>query len=158
MRWLIHHIILILAVVLAAAPSFAQQLFSKDIWLDETNMPVKVNCLAMDGDNYLWMGTDDGLFHYNGRRFGHVPTGIDAPVTAIEVYRTMVLAGFGNGSLGVWDGAVFRSRKLYGDLPQEAISAIRVLADNVFVVSTVGQGVYLVHNGFCTSFNMSDGL
>src|SRR5690606_2875818 len=71
---------------------------------------------------------------------------------------TMVLAGFGNGSLGVWDGAVFRPGKLYGDLPQEAISSIRVIADNFFVIATVGDGIFLVHNGFCTSFNMSDGL
>lgn len=136
----------------------AYQPFSKDIWLNETNVAVKVNCLARDEYNYLWLGTDDGLFSYNGRAFSQVTTDMDIPVTAISISGDKKIVGFGNGRIGVWDGVRFRLKKLYGEVPAEAISSILVITGNVLVVSTVGQGIYVVHDNYCRQYSMADGL
>lgn len=145
-------------LTLGCASALAGRPFSKDIWLNETNVSVKVNCLAQDSYNYLWLGTDEGLFCYNGRQFSQIKTDRDVPVTAISVGEENKIIGFADGRLGVWDGVTFRLKKLDGTVPAEAISAIHIITDNVFVLSTVGQGIYLVHNGYCTQYAMANGL
>lgn len=158
MRRLLFHILVTFVVATTCNYLYAGRPFSKDIWLDETNVSVKVNCLAMDSENYLWLGTDEGLFSYNGRQFRSVKTGIDAPVTAIAVREGKVLAGFGNGMLGVWDGVAFRTVALSGTVPAEAISAVHIVAGNIVVLSTMGQGIFLVHDNYCTRYTMANGL
>lgn len=157
MRRLLQYLI-VWAGLLSCSAVQAHRPFSKDIWLNETNVAVKVNCLVQDNDNYLWLGTDEGLFYYNGRVCSQVNTDTDVPVTAISISGNKKIVGFGDGRLGIWDGAAFRLKKLQGDIPAKAISAIQVVADNIFIIATVGQGLYLVHHGYCSHFTMANGL
>jgi ligand-binding sensor domain-containing protein len=155
---LLQYIVVVWVLLLKCTVAQARQPFSKDIWLNETNVAVKVNCLVQDKHNYLWLGTDDGLFYYNGRSFLQVETKTDIPVTAISIAGENKIIGFGNGELGTWDGVTFRVKKLQGNVPAEAISAIQVLADNIFILSTVGQGIFFIHHGYCTPYTMANGL
>ncbi len=155
---LLQYIVVVWVLLLKCAVLQAKQPFSKDIWLNETNVAVKVNCLVQDKHNYLWLGTDDGLFYYNGRTFSQVETKTDIPVTAISISGENKIIGFGDGTLGTWDGVTFRMKKLQGTVPAEAISAIQVLADNIFILSTVGQGLFFMHHGYCTPYTMANGL
>lgn len=131
---------------------------SKDIWLNETNVPIKVNCIEFDNHGYLWAGTDEGLYTYNGRSFTLINTGTTNAITALSVCGESILAGFQNGDLGIWDGRNFSLIPLKGAQPQDAISAIRVLSANVFILSTVGSGIYFVFQNNCTQYNTENGL
>lgn len=154
----LRYIIAVWVLMLVCFYTQARQPFSKEVWLNETNVPVKVNCLAQDKYHYLWLGTDEGLFYYNGRTFFQVKTDTDIPVTAVSVSGDKKIVGFGNGKVGIWDDVTFRMKKLTGAVPSEAISAIQVLADNVWILATVGQGLYLAHHGYCTQYAMANGL
>lgn len=158
MQKLLRYISIVLMLLVATADVLAWQPFSKDVWLNETNVAVKVNCLAQDDDGYLWLGTDEGLFCYNGRRFSQIMIGRDVSATAVSVHKDLVLVGFADGRLGSWNGIQFRMIPLSGAVPGEAISAIHVTADNIFILSTLGQGIYLVHHGYCTQYTTAHGL
>lgn len=144
----LRYIIAIWVPMLVCFSMQARQPFSKEVWLNETNVAVKVNCLVQDNYHYLWLGTDEGLFYYNGRTFFQVKTNTDIPVTAVSVSGDKKIVGFGNGQVGIWDDVTFRMKKLTGVVPSEAISAIQVLADNVWILATVGQGLYLADHGY----------
>lgn len=155
---LILYIICVLLLLPESSTATAYEPLSKDVWLNETNVAVKVNCLVRDEYNYLWLGTDEGLFCYNGRAFSQVKTGIDIPVTAISISGNKKIVGFGDGTIGVWDGTSFRLKKMYGQAPAETISSILVVTGNVLIVSTLGQGIFVVHDNYCKRYSMSDGL
>ncbi len=132
--------------------------FVRDIWLNETNVPVKVNCLIRDATGYMWLGTDEGLYRYNGRSFTKIETNTDEPVTALATDDYQVLAGFANGSIGNWDGQEFYLKQLSGRIPVEAISSIYIVRGSVFIASTVEDDVFMVDNNYCTQYTMEDGL
>lgn len=153
-RWLIYIVLLLFADTL-----FAQQPFSKDIWLNETDTRVKVNCLAKDNNGYIWLGTEDGLYRYNGRSFTHIAIPhTTEEVTALYAYQNMLAVGFENGTLGVWDGTEFTRKRLVGNKPVTTISAIYTNGAGVFLLSTLGDGMYLVYNNYCTQYTTNDGL
>lgn len=158
MQKLLRYISIVLMLLVATADVLAWQPFSKDVWLNETNVAVKVNCLAQDDDGYLWLGTDEGLFCYNGRRFSQIMIERDVSATAVSVHKDLVLVGFADGRLGSWNGIQFRMIPLSGAVPGEAISAIHVTADNIFILSTLGQGIYLANHGYCTQYTTANGL
>lgn len=158
MHSLLRYIVITVQLFFITIEVTAHQPFSKDVWLNETNMAVKVNCLARDNHNYLWLGTDEGLFCYNGRQFNVAGNVTDIPVTAVSVYGDIILVGFADGRLATWDGVSFRMMAMSGTVPTEAISAIHIIANNVFVLSTLGQGLHLVHHGFCTRYTTENGL
>lgn len=154
-RCLLHIITLLLLV---ANTAFAQQPFSRDIWLNESNMPVKVNCLTQDSSGYIWLGTDDGLYRYNGRTFTKIETNTTQSVTALAIYDNMLVVGFGKGALGLWDGDVFTLKDLNGDIPRETISSIYTEGAGIYILSTLGDGLYMVMNNYCINYTMKDGL
>src|SRR5277367_4135704 len=59
----------ILALILSAAPSagLAQQYSFKDYVDGLGNL--SVNCLLQDRSGFLWIGTESGLYEYDGSRF-----------------------------------------------------------------------------------------
>ncbi|MBW7914835.1 MAG: hypothetical protein H3C54_14290, partial [Taibaiella sp.] len=54
----LRYIIAIWVPMLVCFSMQARQPFSKEVWLNETNVAVKVNCLVQDNYHYLWLGTD----------------------------------------------------------------------------------------------------
>ena len=154
-KWLFN--IITLCFVLHVFHASARTPFSKDIWLNESNAPVKVNCLLIGPQGRLWLGTDEGLYNYNGRFFTAVTT-VTRSVTAMALNGGNLLLGFNDGGTGVWDGEQFSVKKLTGNIPREAISAIHVVAGNTVLLSTVGEGLYCVQNNYCTQYNSGSGL
>src|SRR3954465_619448 len=78
----------------------AQDPFSRDLWLNEANAPVKVNALTQDASGYVWLGTDAGLFYFNGRNFNSINDNVHKPVTAVSIVDGKVWAGYVNGVIG----------------------------------------------------------
>lgn len=156
MRYRILHIILLLLAY--CSDTYAQEPFTKDIWLNETNTPVKVNCIIQDSSGYMWLGTDDGLFNYNGRDFSFLPTIKNVPVTALAASENRIFVGFDNGAVGVTDGNTFLLKNLSGDTPSAAISAINLITEEIILLATNGEGIYLIANSEGKRFNTDNGL
>lgn len=69
--------------VLALNPDWQIHQYGHRAWkIDDGFLPGPVHAVAQDGDGYLWVATDQGLFHFDGVRFtawtppdGSQPTG-----------------------------------------------------------------------------------
>lgn len=86
---------LVLACLVTQAS--AQQLSLKHFGQDEGLGNLAVTALAQDAAGYLWAGTENGLFRFNGaafRRFGAAQGLADPDVTAV----------FGSRDAGMWVG------------------------------------------------------
>ena len=65
-RWAISFVLFITGqLVVAQAPS----LYFSRITTQNGLSHNKVNCILQDQRGFMWMGTDDGLNRYDGRRF-----------------------------------------------------------------------------------------
>lgn len=157
MNKLLHYILLLTAMQLSLI-AHAQQPFAKDVWLNETNAAVKVNCLVQGTTGHIWLGTDDGLYSYNGRVFSKIIIEEEHPITSLTMYHNQLYIGFSSGVVGLWDGEMFHVLKWIGARPEEAISGIYVITNGVLLLSTVGNGMYLLQNGYSTHYNADSGL
>lgn len=86
----------LLAACLAAGPlgAHAQQVPLQHFGQKEGLGNLAVTALAQDPSGYLWVGTENGLFRYNGaefRRYGKGQGMVDPFVTALKASRTGTL-------------------------------------------------------------------
>lgn len=136
----------------------AQEPFSKDIWLNEAHARVKVNCMAKDILGYTWLGTDEGLYRYSGRQLKLIETPVFMPITALSANGSNIIAGFEKGAIGIWDGHKFSLKELHGEVPHEIISSIYPVGYGIYILATLGDGLYMVQNNYCTNYAIVDGL
>jgi diguanylate cyclase (GGDEF)-like protein len=66
-RFVIEAAIIALSFALAASLSPAQRLSFSSVTNGLENL--NVNCITQDGTGYLWVGTENGLYRYDGRQF-----------------------------------------------------------------------------------------
>ncbi len=149
---------IILLAVLFVQYSYAQQPFTKDIWLNETNTDVKVNCIEQDSAGFLWLGTENGLYRYDGYEFEKSSTGGNNNITALSISNNIVWVGFNNGTIGFYQKNKFYEKPLNGDSIKTAISSIHVMQGQTIIVSTYGQGLFFIHNSYATRYGRSKGL
>lgn len=149
---------IIICLIIIAQPAAAQTPLSRNIWLNETNTNQKVNCLLQDNTGYLWVGTDDGLYRYNGTKFSYLETIGGNAITALANSRGSLMIGFADGSLGTWVHGVFEKKLLQGSIPSEAISSIHCIGNGLTFLSTLGDAVYIVHNNYCSRYDEGNGL
>ncbi|MCB0700932.1 MAG: hypothetical protein H6551_08215 [Chitinophagales bacterium] len=146
MRLCKHIAILLLSLLYLSDKTNAAQPFSKILWLNESNTPIQVNCIAQDKHDLIWLGTEKGLYRFDGRDLTLINTIDNLPVTTVTPANNTIWIGFDNGTIGQLKDGRFSVKKLDTDIPESAISAINVLSDNILLVSTEGQGVYFVTN------------
>src|SRR4051812_10252655 len=108
-------IVLLYLVLLCSLQAMAQQSFMRDVWLNEASTPVKTNAILQDSNGYLWLGTDEGVYRFNGRSFTVIHDDIHKPVTAIALQGRTIIAGYADGTVGyVADDKVIR-KTIKGD-------------------------------------------
>jgi len=142
---------------LAATAISAQTPFSKEFWLNESNMPVKVNALMYEDEGYMWLGTEHGLYKFNGRTFTSIADSIRQPVTAIGVTGHMIYVGFKNGVVGVYNDGRVAELKIRGARPLSAITSLHINGPLLWI-TTQDEGVFVVVNGVGVQYSADDGL
>lgn len=135
----------------------AYQPFTKEVWLNETQTPVSVNCIAEDTHGYIWLGTEEGIYRYNGKSFLKIGNSNTA-VTALTISDGHIWAGFDNGQLGVIINDSVYFKQLKGAIPDVAISSIYIITDNIYIIGTYGQGVYLFANSYGRQYSTDNHL
>lgn len=131
----------------------AQRPFSRELWLNENNTPVRVNAVMQADDGIVWLGTESGLFRFNGRQFVQIPDSMRNAVTAIGGRGKDLWVGFQDGSLGKLENSVVKRIGFSGPKPSSAITSIFVAGDGIIYASTEAQGIFMI--AFSTSFNFS---
>jgi len=141
----------------------AQVPFFKTHPFYEINNKTIVNTILEGKDGFLWFGTSNGLFRYNGLEF--------KPITFTDtVLVSNVTALFEDEQATIWvgtkEGDIFyleKNKFLHKWMPEEGtpsvmITGITKTKDGIFWISTYGEGVYYYVNGRMFNLDVEDGL
>jgi ligand-binding sensor domain-containing protein/serine phosphatase RsbU (regulator of sigma subunit) len=111
---------------------------------------------------WIWIGTDHGLFRYDGISYIRYTTSeglADNNITAIKCVNDQeIWIGHKSGKITLYDGNVFWQFK-----PEEGLGNIEITdieADSLGVIwySTLGEGIYKYNGRHLTNLNTDDGI
>ncbi len=95
----------LLAVLCATVKSApAQQPFMQQYWMNENYTPVPSYALLQDSFGYIWVGTAQGLFRFNGEHFTKITDTNRIPVTALAATFGKIWMGYKNGASATVSG------------------------------------------------------
>ena len=152
-----------LLLVLLQVGGFAQEPLFVEQPLGKLYRQVKPEVTLEDQEGFIWIGTDQGLFRYDGReyeRFAMPDSLCNNEVTALhEDAAGQLWVGYDDGRVfheqpagefGIWE--------LEEGLPVVPITGLGETEDGQMWMATYGEGLY-VHNGrHLYNLNTDDGL
>ncbi|OSZ79095.1 hypothetical protein CAP35_12840 [Chitinophagaceae bacterium IBVUCB1] len=150
--------LLMLMLLICARSAWAQHTFSRHYYLNDAEIPVKANTITQDDNGYIWIGTDNGIYRFNGRQVVLIAPQKDKPVTALTAYHNTVLAGFADGSVATLDGKELKPFDIQGAKPATAITDIKMDAAGVLWLCTEGEGFFAIVNHLGVACNKTTGL
>ncbi len=152
----------IVMLYVAIPCSFAQQPGNKSFKLLDDNEPFKINCLFKTNEGYIYAGTTNGLYSFDGIRFKKInfsTAGIKDTVTAIFQDNSYQLwAGFKSGHI---------AKKINGSLEyvevEEGNSKVAITSfiqdkQNNIWFATNGEGIYYFSNKHLYLIDTENGL
>jgi len=151
-----YRLIIIFLLLALSAHGQLQQPFIRNLWLNESNTAVRVNAMQQDNTGYIWLGTDAGLYKFNGKTIINIPDSIKQPITAVYSRDNKVWVGYANGKIGQIVNGTIRQVYLYGALPGSTVRAIYKKGDLIFLCTE--QGIYSVFNNLSVLLNSNKGL
>lgn len=128
--------------------------------VEDISRDLQINALLSEGQNRLWIGTDKGLFSWDGQKLAHV--GLGSPLWERQI---LSLSRDGNGSLWVGtDGGMYRLDPDDNFLPKNEsfldegpVSAIfEDRESNIWAATS--RGLERLRNTVFTTFSASDGV
>ena len=156
-------IIIIFFLLLGALSLEAQIPYFKTHPFSEIHKSTVVNTMLETKDGFLWLGTSNGLFRYNGLEFKQVAlvdTVLNSNVTALfEDEQATIWAGTKEGEIFFLE----KNKPLQQWMPEEGTPAVMITGltktkDEIFWISTYGEGVYYFENGRMYNMDVEDGL
>ncbi len=153
-----HRLSFILLLLLCTIVVQARQPFTRDLWLNETNTPVKVNDMKEDPHGYIWLATDAGLYRFNGRSVTLLNGSKDEPVTAVLPYAGAVWAAYKDGSIAIVQGNDLVPVPVAGSIPTSAITSLYPGNGHILWATTEENGVLAIVAGRVASLNTARGL
>lgn len=133
-------------------------------WTVEQGAPANIMAMAQTSDGFLWLGSMNGLYRFDGVRFDRVAmraggTPLSNGVMALLALKGgALLVGFEDGVLAVLRGGAFT--RLRTPLPPDAIRGLAMDADGGVWVAHVGAGPGLAYlkGGRWSQFGPDQGL
>ncbi|HEY0986701.1 MAG TPA: two-component regulator propeller domain-containing protein [Kofleriaceae bacterium] len=103
-----------------------------------------ITSIAQDANGQLWLGTDDGVYRFDGDRF--TPFSIESGLMSSAVYVVGVrpdgaICAGNRGGLGCWTGRGFSQETAHG-LPEIPVQTMVSFAGKLWV-GTEGGGLYV---------------
>ncbi len=155
-------IVLILLIFIVRYYAIAQFPFDKKIDVEEENITLRSNVLLKDHFGFLWIGTSEGVFKFNGT----VPQRIENDLPADKLYITAlaedkegnIWAGCKNGTLiTIKDQqlSIFSSTE---GMPRTTITALLSDDKNRLWIGTAGEGIYYKEKNTVKHILSKDGL
>jgi ligand-binding sensor domain-containing protein len=135
----------------------AQKPFIQDVWLNENRTPMKANALLMDKDGYMIVGTDQGLYKYNGKVLKMLKSSVAAPVTSLSLQQGKVWVGFKNGKFGYLQRDSVSIPVFTNYKASSQIHTIVVRPDSAIWLGTE-EGIIQIYHQNIKRYNTSTGL
>lgn len=145
------YILLLLPINLVAQ----SPLFNKTT-LNINEVNYKIKCLANNKDGYLYLGTDKGVFYYDGFHFIAIALNANEPVSVTKIYFDK------DDNLWVGDNegfVYFKSFKSKSELSPQTYSLKSSISDIIqdnngqIWISTFGSGIFYLENNEVVDFS-----
>jgi ligand-binding sensor domain-containing protein len=145
-------------ITLFFSAAYAQQPFVRDLWLNETNTPVRVNDLLQDNKGYVWLATDAGVYRFNGRDLLAVEDKVQKPATALAAMMGDVWVGYNDGTLGKVKGTQILVNTASTTTISSSITSLYSPGGDVLCVGTQDKGLAIMCNGRTFFIDQDKGL
>ncbi len=147
---------------IAISCCIAQELGFKSFKLQDDNQPFKINTLFKTTDGYIYAGSTNGLYSFDGIKFKKInfsKPGIKDTVTAIFQDNTQQLwAGFKSGHIAKKINGLLQYFQVEEGNPAVAITSfIQDKKENIWF-ATNGEGIYYFSNNHLYLINAENGL
>ncbi|MCB9283926.1 MAG: histidine kinase [Lewinellaceae bacterium] len=141
----------------------AQKPFFRAHSFPEEYRHVRVNKMLQASSNYIWLGTSDGLFRFDGQ--AAIPVAIPqrespAVVTALfEDQRKQLWVGLESGEIFILDrSGILRPWDPEEGHPAAAITAFGEDLEGQLWIATYGEGLYCWKKNRLYNFSVEDGM
>lgn len=151
-----HRLLIAFIVGLLSNIARAQVPFHREFWLNEANVPVRVNDICYQPNGYVWLATEQGVYSFDGKKFSAVEDKRKISATAIVADNGKVCVGYKDGSIGFVENGVIHVKQLKGSQPNAAINSIKH-SGPLTEVSTE-EGFYLFASDLSIRFSKQQGL
>lgn len=140
----------------------AQELGYRSIKLQFDNHPFKINALYKTGEGYIYAGTTNGLYSFDGINFKKIKfshPGIKDTVTAIfQDHNKRLWVGFKNGKIAKKVNDIIEYLQQGKGKSDASITSFVQDKFNNLWYATNGEGIYYFNKGKRLSINSADGL
>ena len=146
-------------LLLVVVQSNAQQHPFSELSVHFDNGPQTIRHLAVDSNGFLWLGTSNGVYRYDGVHATKIalPAGIDTAVSSLQLKGDTLFAGFASGAI-----AFINTHKLtcfYSDTALCSVPITDISATGLGVyVCTYGNGLYVYKKGTARNIGYKQGL
>lgn len=140
----------------------AQFPYVRPVEIDKTVLDIKVQVIIQDQQKLMWLGTNKGLYNYDGSSFKIIPTKKNIGeiyVTSLHCDKNgKIWVGLKKGSILLFENDTLKSFDIEEGMPKEAITGITEDNDGKIWFSTYGEGVYVWNGKHFYNINKDDGL
>src|SRR6185369_5192684 len=139
----------------------AQVPFFKMFQVDKERSEIRIQRMVKDQAGYLWLGTSEGLYKFNGVEFSKINNDLihDSAVTALfEDSRRRLWIGFKSGKIATLENNILKLFTPQGKLPGNSIYSILEDHESRIWFATNGEGVYYYAGNKLHNISSRDGL
>ena len=138
--------LLIVLVSLAfAITAEAHEYFFRSLPIDYNNNFQQINLLFQSRDKIMWLGTDNGLYSFDGRKYTYFKNNQEEKEivsTVAESPDGQIWAGYENGAVLVTDFQGRKRQLRFDSLQDVKISRIVFSKNNTAFIATYGKGLW----------------
>jgi ligand-binding sensor domain-containing protein len=148
-------------MVLVAGSANAQTPYFKLFMINRDNPGIKQNAVCFDRQGYMWMGTSEGLFKYNGLEFSATAPGKEngMEATALSTGKDSSLwIGYKNGDAAEWKNGNINFLKSDSGSQGKSVTAILKDSHGAFWIATAGDGIFYKRDTTLLHLNSENGL
>jgi len=122
----------------------------------------RINCLYQDQLGFIWIGTNNGVYKFDGINATLIQSSISTSSSNISIIAEdkdgKLWLGYENGKISNFDPINNLDDTLVGEKPRSKITSIKQLNDNSIIFGTYGEGFYIWNEDQFTNYNSSTGL
>ncbi len=149
-------ILLTTGFLYSQSPYFRQVSGLKDIG------NVRINCLHQDHQGFIWIGTNNGVYKFDGINATLIQSlnSSDTPniKSIAEDEDGKLWFGYENGQISNFNPNNNKFDTLAGQNPHSKITSIKILNDHSIIFGTYGEGIYIWNENLLTNLNSTNGL
>jgi ligand-binding sensor domain-containing protein len=157
----VYFIFLPLFLLVSFTFSYSQSPFFRKHSLPLEYKNAEIHCILQDKNNFLWLGTTQGLIRFNGISYKHFlqfPKDRNEVSALYQDASGLIWVGYRNGKIGtLHSNGVFTEREI-SPVAKEKITAFAEDKNHRIWASTYGQGLKIIDEHGTDSVTVQDGL